>query len=192
MKISDKIIALCKSKDRTAQKQLYRQLLPYLNVICKRYLNDSTYLNDVLQETFILLFTKIEQYDSSKGIFKTWAVRIAINCSLKHNKKNAKSILQELILSKHEQKIDPAVYTKYSDEEVMIFLKQMPEQYFQVFNLYEIDGFSHKEIADLLKIGESLSRKRLSRAKTWLEKRIEPEQFRKTWDYKINRGSSLI
>lgn len=177
MNISNEIIALCQSKDRTAQKQLYRQLLPYLNVVGKRYLNDVTYINDVLQETFICLFTKIDQYNSEKGSFKTWAVRITINCCLKNNQKNAKVSTEELILSQHQPKVDPSIYLKYTDEEIMTFLKKMPESYFQVFNLYEIDGFSHREISEMLNIAEPLSRKRLSRAKSWLHDRIGARQF---------------
>lgn len=192
MKISNEIIALCKSKNRAAQKQLYRQLLPYLNVVSKRYLKDSTYTSDVLQEIFILIFTKIEQYDSAKGAFKTWAVRITINCCLKHNQKFSKAIVQELIPSQHGKTILPEVLNKYSDEEIMRFLKKMPEQYFQVFNLYELDGFSHKEISEVVGITEALSRKRLSRAKAWIEKKIEPQPAKKRWRFRLSRGSSSI
>ncbi len=171
-RITNLMIEQCKANNRASQKQLYHMLLPYLSPVCKRYLNDSTFLNDVLQETFILIFTKLHQFDFDKGKFKTWAIKISINCCLKQNQKFArvKELEQDdLVLRKNS--IHPKVLHKYSNDEIMQFLKRMPEQYFQVFNLFVLDGFSHKEIAELLDINDALSRKRLSRAKAWLEKR---------------------
>ncbi len=177
MKVNNEIIVLCKAKDRLAQKQLYHQLLPYLNAVCKRYLNDLTYGNDVLQETFINLFSKLDQFDPVKGKFINWAIKITINCCLKQNNKKNKFLAFDIALPSFKMKVDPIVFSKYSNEEMMQFLKKMPENYFQVFNLFLIDGFSHKEIAELLEIDESLSRKRMSRAKAWISKRISAEQF---------------
>ena len=173
MLITNELIRKCKSKERVAQKQLYNLLLPYLNVVCRRYLNNSTEIKDTLQETFINIFTHIEKYDASRSQFKTWAVRICINCCLKCNQSMGKLIIGEFILEKHNQSISPEVLTKLSDEHLLRFLKTMPEKYFEVFNLHIIDGFSHKEIASLLTIGEGLSRKRLSRAREWLASKSE-------------------
>ncbi len=177
MIIDSKIIDLCKASDRAAQKQLYHLLLPYLNAVCKRYLRNTSYSNDVLQETFINLFMNLDQYDSGKGKFKTWAVRIAVNCCLKNNSRNKNNSIQELIPHKHEPKINPRILDKYSNEDLMFFLKKMPEQYFQIFNLHIIDGFSHKEISETLDIDESLSRKRLSRGRAWIEKHTKAKDI---------------
>lgn len=189
LNVCNNLIARCKSKDRSAQKELYGQLVPYLNVVCQRYLRDNTYLNDTLQETFILIFTKIDLFNAELASFKTWSVKIAINCCLKHNKKNERHKVYQLEPTKHERSITMNVLDKFTDEEIMKFLKTMPFSYFQTFNLYTIEGFSHKEIAELLQIDESLSRKRLSRAKTWIGKRIESKKFEIWFDRKSNHGT---
>lgn len=176
MEITIALIYRCTSNDRLAQKQLYATLLPYLNIICQRYLNNASDIRDVLQESFISIFKNIKQYDASKSGFKTWATRITINRCLKNNIRGKKSRTQELIIPLHEETTAPDILKKLSDEELLIWFKKMPEQYFQVFNLFVIDGFSHQEIAKILNIEEALSRKRLSRSRVWLKKRI-PTNF---------------
>ena len=168
MVVDSELIKGCKQKDRVAQKQLYNLLLPYLNAICRRYLTNPSDLKDTLQETFIKVFSNINQYDPGRGQFKTWAVKIAINCTLKYNQKMRKLPTDELIADQHFQILNPEVLKKLSDEDLLTFFKTMPKSYYEVFNLHVIDGFSHKEIAMMLGIGEDLSRKRLSRARAWL------------------------
>ena len=170
--IDIKLISLCLGKNREAQKKLYRLLLPYLNVMCKRYLTNEIDLKDVLQDTFINIFKKLNQFDIQKASFKTWTTKIAINCCLKYNLKNNKHRTEELIINLHEPKVDPTFIDNLSNEELLTWLKRMPQPYFEVFNMFVIDGFSHNEIAELLKIEPSLSRKRLSRAREWIKKRL--------------------
>ena len=166
--ITYELIQGCKTSNRAAQKQLYSLLLPYLNIVCKRYLNNNEERQDILQEAFINIFSNIDKYDSSRSQFKTWAVKIVINCCLKHNQKSAKIITKEFVIEKHTQAIDPEILAWFSDEDLLAFLKTMPQKYFEIFNLHIIDGFSHKEIGELLGIDDALSRKRLSRAREWL------------------------
>lgn len=173
--INIELIALCASGNRGAQKQLYQLLLPYLNALCKRYLNDQSVLKDVLQETFISLFLNIHKYDAAKASFKTWATKIAINFCLKQNQKNKKWPTAEFLLSEHDLPAEPDVFKKLTDEEILKELKKMPENYYEVFNLYVIDGFSHKEIAEMLNIEPSLSRQRLTRGREWLKKKLPHE-----------------
>jgi len=151
-------------------------LLPYLNVICQRYLNNQSERSDVLQETFISLFKNLHQFDVNKASFKTWATRIAINYCLKNNERGKRNTTQELIVPLHEPKLNPSVLQKLSNEELLLWMKKMPENYYAVFNLFVADGFNHQEIAELLKISESLSRQRLSRAKAWLKDKM-PDHF---------------
>ncbi len=171
MIISNALIERCQKKDRVAQKQLYVFLLPYLNAVCNRYLNYPEERQDTLQEVFIKIFSNIEKFDPSRSQFKTWAVKITINCCLKCNVKAARNNTQELLIEQNTQIITPDVLEQLSDEDLQAFLKTMPPKYYEVFNLHIIDGFSHKEIAELLGIEEALSRKRLSRARVWLSSR---------------------
>ena len=173
--ISIELISLCLSKNREAQRKLYDLLLPYLNVMCNRYLVNDTDVKDVLQETFINIFKNLNQFDVQKASFKTWTTKIAINNCLKCNAKNSKLSIEELVIDIHESTVDPTIIENISNEELLTWLKKMPQPYFEVFNLHVIDGFSHKEIAKLLDIESSLSRKRLSRAREWLKKRLHTD-----------------
>ncbi|MEM7104748.1 MAG: RNA polymerase sigma factor [Bacteroidota bacterium] len=173
MKIQIELIQRCIGNDREAQKDLYNLLLPYLAAVCKRYLINLSDINDVLQDTFIQIFKNIHSFDASKGNFKTWSTRIAINCSIKVNHKVKRVPITEFINDYHDKTIEPEILHDLSAEDILIFLKEMPIEYFEVFNLNLIDGFSHKEISLKLKISESLSRKRLSRARKWIAGNVD-------------------
>jgi len=169
MQISDALIKSCISNNRNAQKQLYELLLPYLRAVARRYLRDQSYIKDVLQESFVKVFREINQYDFEKATIKQWAAKITINTCFNYNKRVIGIPKEELVLEMHQTIIKPTV-EDWSREDLLHILKQMPEGYFEVFNLSVIDGYSHEEIAAMLNIKEALSRKRLSRARTWLKK----------------------
>jgi len=170
--IKIELIARCLSNDREGQRLLYDTLLPYLNLICKRYLNNQSELNDALQNTFVNIFRNLQQFDIQKASFKTWSTRIAINCCLQLNKKNERQATQELVVGMHDPILSPAILNQLSNADLLKWLKKMPKNYYDVFNLYIIDGFSHTEIANLLQIDEAVSRQRLSRGRAWLKSRL--------------------
>lgn len=166
--ISTNILDQCVAKDRAAQKKLYDVLLPYLASVCRRYLINNSDLDDALQESFVNIFNHIDQFDPSKGAFMTWAVKITINCSLKLNKKMYKLKTTEIGNGSAQKVIEPVVYSDMNNDEMIRFLRRMPNAWFEVFNMHVVEGFSHKEIGEILGIDESLSRQRLSRARKWL------------------------
>ncbi|MDA7501757.1 RNA polymerase sigma factor [Chitinophagales bacterium] len=172
MDIKTDLVLACIKRDEKSQKQLYVQLLPYLRAVSLRYLRNKSFAKDVLQESFVLIFKKIDQFDIRKGSFHKWAVKIVINTCLNYNSRIAKVIYQEFEIEKHDKGISPEVIKKLSNDELMKQLKKMPTTYFEVFNLHVIDGYSHQEIADLLSIEVDLSRQRLSRARSWLKNRF--------------------
>lgn len=169
MNVSVELIKQCKVKDRRSQKELYHQLLPYLKAVCQRYIIKKVDLMDALQESFVLIFKNIDQYDSSKGPFHSWAVRIAINATFNYNKRVSVNNEDEFQLNFHDLSSEPEVFKNMSDEELFVLMKEMPKNYFDVFNLFVIDCFTHEEIAELLDISIPLSRKRLSRGRYWLK-----------------------
>ena len=181
MKISPQLIRRCTLEDRASQKELYLQLLPYIRAVCRRYAFKQTDLNDILQEAFFLIFSKIGQYDSTKGAFHSWAVRIAINSTINYNKRISINNEDEFQLQYHDHAIEPEVYKKMSNEELLALMQEMPKSYFDVFNLHVIDQYSHEEIADLLGINIALSRKRLSRARYWLRTTISEKAKVECW-----------
>ena len=173
MQIDINLIKSCISKNRKAQKQLYLLLLPYLRAVANRYLRDTSYVKDVLQESFVKVFENIDKYDIQKAPFKQWAAKITINNCLNYNKRVIGIPKDELIVEQHDTFILPSIIKNLSRENLLFVLKQMPEGYFEVFNLYVIDGYAHDEIAQILNINEALSRKKLSRARVWLKKTFQ-------------------
>jgi len=174
MHITDDLIKSCSTQNRAAQKQLYELLLPYLRAVASRYLRDTSYVKDVLQESFVKIFKHIDSYDSNKAPLNKWAAKIVINHSLNYNKRVIRSSNEALDVE-HDIICLPQVVKDLSEEHLLFILKQMPITYFEVFNLFAIEGYKHEEIAEILKVSESLSRKRLSRARTWIKKNFHDD-----------------
>jgi RNA polymerase sigma-70 factor (ECF subfamily) len=119
----------------------------------------------------VKIFKEIETYDSSKGSIKSWASRIVIHTSLNYNNRiigiNTYEIDSNSIHTFPDEIINNEVDEK---EKLKNILSKMPKGYYEVFNLYVIEGFDHEEIAEILEISSQLSRKKLSRARAWLKK----------------------
>jgi len=173
IQIKRNIVESCVAQKRDAQKQLYLLLLPYLRAVANRYLRDTSYAKDALQESFVKIFKNIEKYDFDKAPLKQWAARITINVCLNYNKRVIGLPLEEFIVEQHDHVILPVSVQNISDENLLLILKKMPDGYFEVFNLFVIDGYSHDETAKMLGISEALSRKRMSRARNWLKKTFQ-------------------
>lgn len=127
---------------------------------------------DVLQDAFMMIFKNFHQYDVSKGLLDHWLKRVTINVALQHNRSQkifAIDLNEEayLLEGDHDCPID-----NLSADEIIKLIAKLPTQYRTVFNLYAIDGFSHKEIAEKMGINETSSRSNLSRAKAILRKNI--------------------
>lgn len=170
MQITDDLIKSCRTQNRVAQKQLYELLLPYLRAVASRYLRDTSYTKDVLQESFVKIFKHLDRYDSQKAPLQKWAARIVVNDCLNYNKRVIGIPNEEFDTTQHEIVCLPQVMKDLSDEHLLLILKKMPNGYFEVFNLFVIDDYKHEEIAQMLDITPALSRKRLSRARNWLKK----------------------
>ncbi len=170
MKITAQLIKKCINKESKAQRELYDLLLPYIRAVVQRYLSDSSYSLDILQETFIKIFNNLSSYDAKKSPFKNWAAKIAVNHCINFNQRTRSKWTEPLEMNVHEITLQAKEVDAFSDEFLLILLKHMPPQLYNVFNLYVIDEYSHAEIAVMLSINEANSRKILSRAKQWLKK----------------------
>jgi|LauGreDrversion4_2_1035121.scaffolds.fasta_scaffold37692_4 RNA polymerase sigma-70 factor (ECF subfamily) len=171
MNVPEGYIKGCLEGNPVAQRELYNCLLPYLNAICNRYLKNTSLRHDVLQESFIAIFKKIDQYNPELGAFHSWSSRIVINNCLKHNQSAKKFIAFKTAL--YEKTIEPEALSLLGIEDIERFLKSMPEKYYEVFMLFVVDGFDHGQIAEILGIKVELSRKRLARARIWIQERLE-------------------
>lgn len=176
MKIESSLIYACKQFDSTKQKELYCILLPYLMAVCLRYIDDKAAAQDVLQESFISIFKKIDQFDETKGVFHKWAVRVVVNTTFNYNKKNKKYRVEELVVDTHDYIEVEDTVEDINDEKLIQLMSVMPMELYKVFNLYVVEEYSHKEIGQLLKISTELSRKKLSRARKWIQMAIAKDE----------------
>jgi RNA polymerase sigma-70 factor, ECF subfamily len=167
------IISACLKGDRKHQKVLFDMLYGYMKNICFRYLQDKHDLNDAVQEAFILLFKNLEQFDPLKGNLKAWAGKIGIRSALMHNRKVKPH--NQLHDTQVKQMAIPAdAIAKMDEQKLLDLIALLDDDYRTVFMMHTVDGYDHKEIAEILGIDESLSRKRLSRARQKLQEWISP------------------
>mgnify|MGYP002515318573 CR=1 FL=1 len=171
--IYDDIITHCKSGDRSAQRELYRLLSPKMFAICVRYMGDRTAAEDVLQDGFVTLFSKIETF-SDKGSFEGWAKRIFINTALMSLRKNdALKMSDSLDNADWMTSDEPCPVQDIGYKELLRQIASLPTCYRTIFNMYAIEGYSHNDIAETLGISSVASRSRLNRARAMLQERIK-------------------
>lgn len=167
------LIAGCLKGDRKAQKELYDLYSRKMMGVCLRYVNDRETARDLLQEGFIKVFTTMHSYTGA-GAFEGWMRMIFVNGALEYLRKTDVLRNSADIGSLNEQVgEDETAVSKLSAEELMGLIKQLPDGFRTVFNLYAIEGYSHKEIAGMLHITESTSRSQYVRARQWLQEQIK-------------------
>lgn len=160
----------CQKNDRKAQEQLYRLYSPKLFAVCLKYSRNYTEAQDNLQDGFLIIFKKIEQY-SFKGSFDGWLKRVMINHVLQqYRQETYLSLVKEDVPDDEEIEIDDE---DISLEYLLKIIQELPNQYRLVFNLYVLDGYSHQEIAEMLTINLGTSKSNLARAKMILREKIE-------------------
>jgi RNA polymerase sigma factor (sigma-70 family) len=164
-----KLIAGCRNKNRAAQQQLYNSYSGKMYALCSRYVKSSMEAEDVLVTAFTKVFEKIDQF-KSEGSFEGWIRRIVVNESLTWLRKN-KAMYVEADIEKADREPDYNLMSDHLEaEDLLKIIQQLPAGYQLVFNLYAIDGYSHKEIAEQLGISENTSKSQLSRARVYLQK----------------------
>ncbi len=173
MKLNDtELIQGCQRRDPVYEGLLVEKYAALLMTVSRRYSRTHQEAEDVLQDAFIKILENIQQYNPERGTLQSWMRSIVIRTALRdyHKKYPAAADLEtvgDLQVAKEVNILD-----KLAEEELLRIIAQLPEGYRQVFNLYVIDGFSHKEIATILNITESTSRSQLTRAKNMLKKKL--------------------
>lgn len=163
----------CKSNNRKAQEQLYQLYSKKLFGVCLKYSRNYNEAQDHLQDGFLIIFDKIEQY-SFKGSFEGWLKRIMINNVLQHYRNQPfLSLVDETIEDDCEINLDDDTITI---EYLLKIIQELPDRYRLVFNLYVLDGYTHQEIAEMLSINTGTSKSNLARAKSILKNKIEQEK----------------
>ncbi len=165
------IIDGCKKGKPDFQKELVLKYSGLLMTVCRRYSRDAEFAKDILQEALIKILKSISNYEE-KGSFEAWMKRITINTALKYfdksSFKNEVFILEDL----NDKNVVPDIYSQLGAEELMELIDNLPNGFREVFNLYAIEGYSHKEIGELLGVTESTSRSQLTRARSLLKKQL--------------------
>lgn len=179
----DDIIKGCVAGKAVSQEALYKKYSRKLFGICLRYTKDYSAAEDVLQEGFIKIFTNISSFKGT-GSFEGWIRRVVVNTALERFRKQFQLYpISEINESEISLKYDD-VLADINAKDLLDLIKELPPAYKMVFNLYAIDGFSHKEIGELLNISIGTSKSNLSRARKLLQQKVEehfilPEEQRK-------------
>lgn len=171
------LIRKCKKQDIKAQEQLYKMFAHKLFPVCLKYSATYQQAEDNLQDAFLMIFKSMPQY-RNKGSFEGWMKRIVINTALqKYRKQTVFEIIREDHYKEPEIEIDE---DEVSVDYLLEIIQQLPDRYRQVFNLYVLDGFSHKEIAEIMNITTGTSKSNLARARVILKDKIESGLYKKT------------
>jgi len=169
----DKLIKGSLRGDEKMQRALYEKYKVQMFRICLRYAIDRSEAEDILQDGFIKIYTDLHQY-SFKGPLGGWMRRVMVNAALQHIRKNKRRLqTAEIKEAIHKYTQDHTVYDNLNAQELTNMIQKLPEGYRVVFNLYVVEGYSHKEIAQMLKISESTSKTQLFKAKKALRKMLE-------------------
>ena len=166
----EELILNCKKQDVTAQEALYRKYANTLFSICLKYSPNYAEAQDNLQDAFLTIFARIEQF-KGKGSFEGWIKRITVNTVLqKYRKQKVFDISNEERIEDEDVTVDE---TAVPLDFLLEIIQQLPDRYRLVFNLYVLDGYSHKEIAEMLGISDGTSKSNLARARMILKQKIE-------------------
>lgn len=166
------LIEGCRKGDRRAQKELYDTYSRKMMGVCLRYVDDRETARDLLQDGFVKVFTGLDSYAGS-GSFEGWMRRIFVNCALEYLRRS--DVLREATDLENTAELihpDSSAISDLSAAELMQLVSELPTGFRTVFNMFAIEGYSHKEIGEMLGITESTSRSQYTRAKQLLQRRI--------------------
>jgi len=166
------LIKRCKSGERKAQELLYKIFATKMLGVCCRYATDKMEAEDMMQNGFIRVFQKIDDY-RGEGSFEGWIRRIMVHSSIEYYRKHNKMMqLVDLDDVVHEPSVNPLATASLAAKDLMALIQQLSPGYRIVFNLFAIEGYSHKEIAAIVGITEGASKSQLSRARSILKEQI--------------------
>lgn len=171
--VDQAIIDSVKKGNSSAFKKMYENCIRYVYAIVNRYVSNESDHQDVIQEIFARTFLSIDSFDENKGEFKFWLRRLTINQCIQHYHKRATSIkiipIDSVTRMQSNLKDETSTLSK---DEILQYLKRMPEGYKQVFMLVVIDEYSHQDVGEMLNITPETSRSQLHRAKNWLRENL--------------------
>ena len=175
------IIQRCRQGDRTAQEAVYNLLAGKMYAVCLRYCSNYEEAKDLLHDGFVTIFTKIDQFKSS-GSFEGWARKIFVNHAIELYRKKTKFTTVDCLDQLTDIEDDNVNHEEESgcnltEADLLAMIDELPNQYKVVFNMYVVDGLSHKDIAQKLGISEGTSRSNLLRARGIMQKKVKSKIY---------------
>ena len=162
----------CIQGDRRMQEELYRRFSPRMYAVCLRYAGNAEEAEDILQEGFVKIFKKLDSF-RREGSFEGWVRRIFVNTAIEHFRR--KRYLMP-VTEKEENTLEgkyTGVLDELAEKDILALVQELSPGYRTVFNMYVVEGYTHKEIADMLGISEGTSKSQLSRAKVILQEMVK-------------------
>ncbi len=160
--------------DKTATQMLYERHERHWFRLCLRYGRNRPEAQDIMQEGLVMVFRDLVQFDAARGEFRSWSNRVMVNAALRFLKKNQwQQSFEDLEMAETEADLSENILEKITAKELVQVIQQLPSGYRVIFNMYEIEGFSHQEIAETLNISEGTSKSQLSKAKKALRQKLE-------------------
>ena len=169
------IIKGCINKERSSQYLLYKEFYSYGMAICRRYVMTEVEAAEVLNNSFLKVFTHIDRYDANKP-FKAWIARIITNTAIDHYRMNLKFSDHDDINTYTHLGKGAIVYEQLAYKDLLELVRGVSPSYRTVFNLYAIDGYTHEEIAALLNISVGTSKSNLFKARQKLQEKLAAEE----------------
>ncbi len=180
--LESELINACVAQETWAQQKLYEQNYPKLMAICMRYASHQDEALDLLHEGFIKIFKNIDKYQANTSLL-AWMKTIVINTAIDHFRKLAKKRTENLdnIYDMESGQVDTV--SEINEKDILKSIQKLSPAYRSVFNLYVIEGYSHKEVGELLGITESTSRSNLVKARTKLKEMLKRDFFDEGSEY---------
>lgn len=168
------LIARLKKGQEPAYKELVFAFSARLMTVARIYSKNEEDAKDVLQDAFVLVFKKVKNFEGTEErAFYGWMKRLIINLCLSRNQRKYRHLEKSIETITVHHSVHPVAISNLTHEEIMALVFSLPDGYRQVFALYAIEGYSHREIAEQLSIGEGSSRSQYSRARKILQSKFE-------------------
>jgi RNA polymerase sigma factor (sigma-70 family) len=167
----EELLKGCRAGNRKMQEALYRQTSPRMLAVCMRYVKDMATAEDILQTGYIKVFQKVLEYRGD-GSFEGWIRRIMVNTAIENYRKNLRGLNVVPIEEAFDQPATGFDFSRLGMQDLMKVIQKLADGYRLVFNMYAIEGYAHKEIAEALGISEGASKSQLSRARAILREEI--------------------
>lgn len=165
-----KLVEQCLQGDDSAFEEIYKMLSPKMYTVSLRYTQNDFDAQDVLQDAFIRIYNNLKQFKFN-GSFEGWCRRIVMNTAIESLRKKGR-LKENSGEEIPEIAIEPKSFERLKYEDLLGLIRTLPDGYRSVFNLYVIDGYSHKEIGELLGVSESTSKTQLYKARLALQKKV--------------------